>query len=64
MEQRYAEISGSEAKMNREAARELFQLLLFGGKTLQDMFEDILRTESERVEPLQFISRSKLPAKR
>ena len=43
--------------MNREAARELYQLLSFGGRKLQEMFEGILQAEPERVEPLPYLSR-------
>ena len=56
---KFDQLSRSQLRANQDAARELDQLLVFGAKRLQEVFEDVLRGSSEKVEPLQFITRNR-----
>jgi exocyst complex component 7 len=58
VEGKYEQLSRNNARVNQDAARELSQLLQYGAKCIQDMFENILKSSSERIEPLQYITRN------
>ena len=59
VEAKYEQLSRTAARVNQDAARELSQLLMYGAKRLQEMFDDVLKGSSDKVEPLQYITRSK-----
>ncbi|KAI4153731.1 MAG: hypothetical protein LQ340_002137 [Diploschistes diacapsis] len=56
---KHEQLSRSPVRVNQEAAQELSQLLNFGGKRIQELFEDAIASSSETVEPLQFITRNR-----
>ncbi|MCJ1328382.1 exocyst complex component exo70 [Thelotrema lepadinum] len=59
VEGKYDQLNRSQVRVNQEAAQDLSQLLVFGAKRLQELFEDTLKSSSEKVEPLQFITRNR-----
>ena len=59
IEGRYDQLNRSNVRVNQDAAREMSQLLTFGAKRIQELFEDTLKSVSEKVEPLQFITRNR-----
>ena len=59
LESKYDQLNRSQVRVNLEAAQDLSQLLVFGAKRLQELFEDTLKSSSEKVEPLQFITRNR-----
>lgn len=44
-------------RVNQEAARGLSELLTYGAKQLQELFQTIIQDNGAKVEPLQFISK-------
>jgi hypothetical protein len=52
-----AGLQSSPLQTNQKAISELSALLRFGAKQLEQVFKDILREESGRIEPMQFMAK-------
>ena len=59
VERKYDQLIRSSVRANQDAGQEMSQLLNFGAKRLQELFEDTLKAASVPVEPLEFITRKR-----
>lgn len=52
-----AGLQSSPLQTNQKAISELSALLRYGARQLEEVFKDILREESGRIEPMQFMAK-------
>ena len=59
VQQQFSQLSQTPMRMNQDSARELGQLLEYGSKQIQEVFDTMLREDNKPVEPLNFITKGK-----